>query len=33
MRLPHSIATEADVPALVRMDKSLKDGAADFGGQ
>ena len=33
MSLTHSIATEADIPALVRMGKSLKDGAADFEGK
>ena len=32
MSLTHSIATEADIPALVRMDKSLKDGTG-FGGK
>ena len=32
MSLTHRIATEADIPALVRMDKSLKDSAG-FGGK
>ncbi len=33
MRLTHRIATEADIPPLVRICKSLKDGTADFGGK
>lgn len=32
MSLTHRIVTEADIPALVRMDKSLKAGVG-FGGK